>query len=240
MENQKQVSTKSGSTASDMFAFFYSEFESLRAKTGIKQWEQLNEQPERDKAIHDVIDLMVQECQKPPYHVVRDEVKQRVISRAVVEDPDFIGLNARFVQRALNKWWLVNGDRVMEAMNEHKVEDKIELSPAQKRKIDELANKYVSELLQGNGPRMIPKVEHHEKVGAEWKSDLERKAVSVQYQPPDAREVEIMDRIRKGGSELYKGRLELNLKLFHVESFQILAESESDAQKIYQLAINPS
>ena len=56
---------------------------------------------------------------------MRDEVKQRVISRAIVEDQEFIGLNAKFVQRALAKWWMVNGDRVMEAMNENRVEQKI-------------------------------------------------------------------------------------------------------------------
>lgn len=236
MENQKQASTKSESTANDMFAFFYSEFESLRAKTGIRQWEQLNEQPDAAKAIHDVIDFMVQECNKPPYHIVRTEVKQRVISRAIVEDPEFIGLNAKFVQRALAKWWLVNGDRVMEAMNEHKVSGKVELSPEQKRRIDEIANAYLAELLQGEGPKAVPKVENVEKAGAEWKSELERKAVSVKYTPPKEEDFEIRDRIRKAGSELYKGRFDIRLKLFRVKDFQILAESQQDAEKIYKLA----
>src|SRR5688500_12716663 len=110
MENQNQPLRKSESKAKDMFEFFHEEFQTLRAKTGIRQFEQLNEQPDAAKAINDVIEFMCRECEKPPFHVVRPEIKQRVISRAIVEDQEFIGLNAKFVQRALNKWWLVNGD----------------------------------------------------------------------------------------------------------------------------------
>lgn len=195
---------KSESTDPGMFEFFYSEFESLRAKTGIRQWEQLNEQPDAAKAIHDAIQLMCDECMKPPFHVVRDEVKQRVISRAVVEDPDFIGMNAKFVHRALNKWWLVNGDRVMEAMNKHQEAERVELTPEQKRKIDELANKYVAELLQGDGPRMVPKVDNPKKEGAEWKSDLERKAIQYPVTTPEqARTAELHRQYVRENYDLY-------------------------------------
>lgn len=226
----------------EMYDFFYAELRTLKARTGYNQWDKLNEAKDPVAEIDLLIELMIVECAKDPYNKVSNEVKQRVISRAVVEDPEFIGLNQRFVARALRNWWNNNADRVLEKINqkEASVYERVELSPERRAEIDRMLDEYKARILQGEGMRMIPKVEHHEKVGAEWKSDLERKALSVQYQPPDAREVEIMDRIRKAGSELYKGRLELNLKLFHVESFQILAESESDAEKIYQLAINPS
>lgn len=178
--NQKQASMKSESSASDMFAFFYGEFESLRAKTGIRQWDQLNEQPDAAKAIHDHIDLMVQECLRPPFHVVRPDVKQRVISRAILEDEDFIGLNAKFVRKALNAWWAINKDRVMEAINKAEEIKPVELTAEQKRKIDELANAYVAKLLQGDGPKIVPKMDSQVAAveGAEWKSSLERKAIS--------------------------------------------------------------
>lgn len=179
MENHTSPLKNSANTE-PMYDFFHTEFQSLRAKTGIRQWEQLNEQPDSAKLIHDVIDFMCKECSKPPFDVVRPVVKQRVISRAIVEDDDFIGMNAKFVRRALNAWWKVNGDRVIEAMNEGKVIERVELTAEQKRKIDHLANKYVSELLQGDGPRTVPhmKRETAEKEGAEWTSNIERKAIN--------------------------------------------------------------
>ncbi len=237
MENQHSHSTKSAPVKT-MFEFFYEEFQNLRLKTGIRQWEQLNEQPDAAKVIHDAIEFMCQECVKPPYHVVRDEVKQRVIGRAIVEDQEFIGLNAKFVQRALAKWWTVNSDRVMEAMNEHKVEQKIELTPEQKRKIDDMANRYVAELLQGDGPKMIPKIDGRtaEMEGAEWTSALEHKATG--YKDPHSPEwYALRDRIRRTASEFYKERHTLSgMQIFQVQDQDIFAESESDAIKIYQKA----
>ena len=173
----------------DMVKFFYQEFESLRAKTGIRQWEQLNEQPDAAKVIHDAISFMCQECNKPPFHVVRDEIKQRVISRAIVEDGDFIGLNAKFVRRALNAWWLVNGDRVIEAMNqkESSVYDRIELTDEQKQNIDRMANQYLADLLRGDGLKMVPKIDQETAVkeGGEWISNLERKATCYPITAPE-------------------------------------------------------
>lgn len=175
------------SSSMDMVKFFYQEFESLKAKTGIRQWEQLNELPEASKVIHDHIEFMVRECDKPPFHVVRPEVKQRVISRAIVEDPEFIGLNAKFVNKALYRWWANNGDRIMEQVNKGNEFKPVELTEEQKRKIDEMANAYVAQLLQGDGLKSVPKMDSNVAAveGAEWRSNLERKAISY---PPNTKE----------------------------------------------------
>ncbi len=239
---EKYTSASKNSAGMGMYEFFYEEFQTLRARTGIRQWEMLNDLPKEQaaKEIHTIIDFMCQECNKPPFDIVRPEVKQRVIARAVVEDQDFIGLNAKFVRKALNAWWVTNGDRVIEAINqkEAKVYERVELTPDQKAKIDVMANTYVARLLQGDGPKPIPKLEPDEikKEGKEWKSELERKAVSVEYRPPSDEDFQTQDRIRKAGSELYKGRLDLHLKLFKVDRFQIFAESQVDAEQIYNIA----
>lgn len=227
------------SSSTDMVKFFYQEFESLKAKTGIRQWEQLNELPDAAKVIHDVIEFMCRECDKPPFHVVRPEVKQRVISRAIVEDAEFIGLNAKFVNKALHRWWANNGDRIMEQVNKGSEIKPVDLSPEQKRKIDELANAYVAQILQGDGPKMVPKMDPDKakKEGAEWVSGIEKKSVLANYQPPPDEYFETQDKIRKAGSALYRGRMDLNLKLFPVGQFQIFAESMTDAELIYQKAI---
>jgi hypothetical protein len=241
MENQKQVLKRSEGSAKGMFEFFYAEFQHLRAKTGIRQWEQLNEAPDAAKVIHDVIDFMCQECNKPPFDIVRSDVKQRVISRAIVEDGDFIGLNAKFVRKALNAWWLSNGDRMIEAMNQKEAEvyQVVDLTDEQKKNIDNIANKYIAQLLQADGPKVVPQMEKGvaQKEGAEWKSELERKAVSVKYQPPPDEFIQTQDRIRKAGSEFYRGRFDLHLKIFNVNKHQIFAESMSDAEQIYQTAM---
>lgn len=182
MENHKQASQTSTNSGMGMYEFFYEEFQTLRARTGIRQWENLNELPSTAaaKAIHDVIDFMCKECEKPPFDVVQMKVKQRVISRAVVEDQDFIGLNAKFVRKALNAWWLTNGDRVIQAMNEaSKPDEPVDLTEEQKRKIDKLLDGYRAHLLQGDGPQSVPKIDKETAVieGAEWKSDIERKAI---------------------------------------------------------------
>jgi len=185
MESHPSHSQNSKPSEKGMYEFFHDEFQSLRAKTGIRQWEQLNDQPDSAKVIHDHIQFMCKECDKPPFHVVDAKVKQRVISRAIVEDGDFIGLNAKFVRKALNAWWMVNRDRVMEALNDHKIADKIQLTPEQSRKIDEIANRYIAELLQGGGPRPVPEVENAEKQGAEWTSDIERRAIQYPKTTPE-------------------------------------------------------
>lgn len=223
-----------------MREFFKQQLENLQARTGIRQLEHLMAKDTWKEDVDQLIKFMIEECSKPPFDVVRQEVKERVITRAIVEDQDFIGLNAKFVRRALNVWWLANGDRVIEAMNakEAKVYERVELTPEQKAKIDVMASSYIARLLQGDGIKEVPDVgkDVAAKEGAEWKSELERKAVSVKYQPPPDEYFETQERIRKAGSELYKGRLELRLDLFKVDKFSILAESQSDAEKIYAIA----
>lgn len=236
MENQHQHLKKSEAQAKDMVEFFHDEFQTLRSKTGIRQWEQLNEQPNAAKAIHDVIDFMCQVCNKPPFHVVRPEVKQRVIARAIVEDTEFIGLNAKFVQKALGSWWAVNGDRVMEAMNQTKPAEPVELTAEQKRKIDQMANKYVEEILRGDGPQIIPKMEPEvaKKEGAEWDSNIERKGISYPLTTIEqAQNHELHLEWIRQNFDKYTGD---KLPTWKEESEWINNLSESEKDKIYYIA----
>lgn len=240
MENQKSVSTKSKPQAVGMFEFFYGEFETLRAKTGIRQWEQLNEGADAARVIHDIIDFMCQECNKPPFDIVKPEVKQRVISRAIVEDNDFIGLNAKFVRKALNAWWSNNGDRIIEERNrkEAAAYQRVELSSEQKQKIDRLANAYVAQLLQGDGPQPVPKLKPAEiaREGAEWQSELERKGTN--YKDPHTPEwYALRDKIRREASEFYKNKYTLSgMKIYPIRDQEIFAQSKADAEEIFKRA----
>lgn len=237
MEKQQSALNKSVNTVKGMFEFFYSEFETLRAKTGIRQFEQLNEQPDSAKAIHDIIDLMCKECEKEPFHIVRPEVKQRVISRAIVEDPDFIGLNARFVNRTMYKWWASNKDRILEAVNKPEEAPRVELTDEQKRKIDRLANEYVAQLLQGDGMQRVPKVDPATaKVeGKEWTSDLERKA--IQYPITTVEQAMEQELHREWARTNFDIRTGHKLPTWKPEQEWIDSLSEDQKKEIYKRAV---
>lgn len=223
-----------------MYDFFLNEFKSLRAKTGIRQWEALNDLPDAAKEIHVIIDLMCRECAKSPFNIIQEDVKQRVIARAIIEDEHFIGLNAKFVRRALNAYWKDNGDRVLEKMNQKTAEEttRVELTQEQKAKIDEMANRYVAELFQGDGPKAVPQLKPDEikREGAEWQSNLERK--STGYKPVlTAEQIAIRDKIRRTASEFYKDKYSFSgMQVWKVGEYEVFAESLADAEEIVRQA----
>lgn len=221
----------------DNYDFFYEEFENLKALTGINQWEKLNTGTDEGMAeINKIIDLMIAELTRDQYKIVKPSVLQRVVHDAILNDPEFIGLNPKFVRRALNAWWNVNGDRVLMARNENEVKP-VYLSPEDNAKVNVLLESYRRRLLAGDGPRMVPKIESQvaEKEGAEWKSEIEKKA--HKYIPLVSKEEQyIRQKIRRAGSEFYAKRQSFNLKEFFIEDVPIMAESESDALEIYSLA----
>jgi hypothetical protein len=94
--------------------FFKREFETLEIKTGIRQYERMMERDNWEADFRLAIDLMVDECNKPPFDLIGIDLKQRIISQAIIEDKDFIGLNPKFVRKALATWWNFNKDKYYE------------------------------------------------------------------------------------------------------------------------------
>lgn len=219
----------------EMFEFFYEEFKTLRAKTGIRQWETLNEAADPKSAINEVINPMVEECEREHFGLIKPEVKQRVIRDAIMNDQDFIGLNAKFVRKALNAFWNLHGERILQARDQKQNTFHVrELSKEEKQNIDQIANKFLADLLQGDsGIKPVPKAPIRE--GREWTSALEIKA-SGYSNGLTVQDVELKDRIRTAAAGLYKGKMSLNLKPFTVEGIRIMAESESDALQIFEKA----
>lgn len=91
--------------------FFKNELKTIQLKTGIRQLENIMNLPDWEKQLEQLISLMVDESNKPPFDLIGIDLKQRVISNAIVEDKDFIGLNPKFVRKALNVWWANNKER---------------------------------------------------------------------------------------------------------------------------------
>jgi hypothetical protein len=187
----------------EMYDFFHQELTTLKARTGSLQWEKLNDTAEPATEINNLISYMLEECDKAPFIMVRRDVIQRVIQNAIITDPEFIGLNQKFVRKALNAWWGIYGDKIIQARDQQQAATvKVELTEEQKKNIDRMANNYRASLLQGNGFKSVPQVSKEEaaKEGAEWKSNLEQKAVSVTVDPD--RKVYNVDGIKKRNDKI--------------------------------------
>jgi hypothetical protein len=180
-----------------MKAFFKKELETLQAKTGIRQLETLMQKEDWRKEANLLIDLMIEECNKPPFDLVKQDVKERVISRAIVEDGDFIGLNAKFVRKALNAWWNVYGGKIIEARDESKAPVKVDLDPEADARVNVLLQSFQRSIRNGVF-QQVPKITTEE---AKQEGDVRPKAHI--YRSTDlSYKKELDERVRKG-RELY-------------------------------------
>jgi hypothetical protein len=104
--------------ATGMKQFFKDQLLTLKDRTGYNQFEKLQQEENWREKANQLIQFMVDECNRAPLNMVRDEVKQRVIAQAIVDDHEFTGLNAKFVRKALNAWWHVYGGKLLEARDQ--------------------------------------------------------------------------------------------------------------------------
>lgn len=129
-----------------MHDFFKSELKTLQLKTGIRQLETMASKSGWEKDMETLINFMVDECNKPPFDVIGIDVKQRVIAAAIVEDKDFIGMNAKFVRRALSTWWTFNKDKYFEKIQNSQSETTEVHEPVSPEKRQEWLQKWMDSL----------------------------------------------------------------------------------------------
>jgi hypothetical protein len=95
--------------------FFKLELETLQAKTGIRQLDNIMAKEATWEAeLSQLLDLLVAECNRPPFDLVGVDIKMKVIRDALISDKEFMGLSARFVHKSLTNWWQFNGGRYLE------------------------------------------------------------------------------------------------------------------------------
>lgn len=80
--------------------FFKSELETLKAKTGLNQYETFSNMPDAAHQIKILLDSMILVCQE--FHFIPDEDKKRIIREMITRDQEFTGLNSRVIWRWLN------------------------------------------------------------------------------------------------------------------------------------------
>lgn len=146
-----------------MLEFFYNEFKMLKALTGFNQWEKLNDGPDPEKAIREIIDLMIIETKRDPFKIVKPEVVQRVIHDAILNDGEFTGLNAKFVRKALNAWWNVYGLKIIEARDQKdpNVYEKKPLDPEADARVNVLLKSFERSIKNGVF-QQVPKISPEE------------------------------------------------------------------------------
>lgn len=83
-----------------MRTYFKNLLRNLDKLTGMKQYEKLCQTEDPKKEIKTLLDILCMVTDQ--YTFIPDSDKQKIIDQAVLNDSDFIGLNAKFISRCLN------------------------------------------------------------------------------------------------------------------------------------------
>jgi len=96
-----------------MKKFFFDLLKQLDKLTGIKQYEKLQTTADPAKEVSELIEILCRVCAQ--YSYIPEKYQQAIISTSVVNDLEFIGLNARIV----NKWLYMNRERFIGTGNQY-------------------------------------------------------------------------------------------------------------------------
>jgi hypothetical protein len=124
--------------------FWRLEFEKQKFRTGMLQNEKLSD-ADRDE----LIGLLTEECKRQVYYMIPKDIMQRVISDAVVNDPEFKGFNVAWVRRSINTWWHLAGYKLMAKEQREDPDKKIQLTPQQNEQVNYMLNSFVQRLKSG-------------------------------------------------------------------------------------------
>lgn len=80
--------------------YFKHLLQNLDKLSGHKQYEKLCQAPNPKEEITTLLDILTRVCDQFPF--IPDESKKQIIQEAVISDPEFIGLNAKFIAKSLN------------------------------------------------------------------------------------------------------------------------------------------
>jgi hypothetical protein len=80
--------------------FFKHLLQNLDKLTGLQQYHKLCQTPDPREEIKTLLDILCRVTDQ--YKYIPDVAKQAIIQEAVIQDPEFIGLNAKFISKHLN------------------------------------------------------------------------------------------------------------------------------------------
>lgn len=153
-----------------MKQFFVELLKDLDKLTGIKQYDRLCQLPNFRDEINKLIEILCRVCDQ--YSFIPDEAKKQIISEAVIADPEFIGLNAKFIAKSLNvkrEFYLGKPDDVV-------ISPDALTGEAREQKLKEWA-----EALSKLESNVITRVDIYQTVREQWKP----KEGTEKYKPVD-------------------------------------------------------
>lgn len=173
--------------------FFKQELETLKAKTGLNQYENFSAMVDSEgksiaaKQIGILLDSMVLACNEFPY--IPDMDKCLIIQKMIIQDQDFTALNSRAVWKWLNMhkdiyWQKANG-------KQEEVIDNRNLPPLSE-KTKKMIAEFQAELLETSTPKFLGLGLTMEKIKDEDESRLNGEEVKRKA-TPDPRPVFVVD-----------------------------------------------
>lgn len=207
--------------------FFKTELQTLKAKTGLNQYETFSNMPDASKQIGILLDSMVLACNEFPY--IPDIDKCTIIQKMIIQDQDFTALNSRSVWKWLNMHKDIYWSKVQKPVEE--VKELPPLTPETEKMIRE----WQASLIGLDKPRVSFQAEM-ERIKKEDELRLEGlpiKSESVKYTPSEE-VLKLNERKLKAGRDRGLDKLDLrDIKAFDVEGKIIHARNLEEAQEMF-------
>lgn len=167
--------------------FFKQELKTLKAKTGLNQYENISALVDSDFQFKILLDSLVLACNEFAY--IPDEDKKRIIQKSIMTSTEFTGLNSRVVWGWLNNnkehYWSVEQTR--QAANSQDLITFDQLSPDLKKQI----NDFKMSLMNGS-IQSVPEVTDQElkKLEFEDKQRVNPQSYAKDYLPTPEQDIE--------------------------------------------------
>ena len=211
-----------------MREFFKQELKTLKAKTGLNQYENIGVLPDAAFQFKILLDSLELACEDFKY--IPDADKQRIIQKGIVTAENFTGLHSRVVWSWLNAnkehYWAVETAKVNASSEVLKTFD--QLPGALQAEI----RAFQASLLNNDGIKSVPQVSQQEIDAMQIHDERSRgDSVSKGYEPkpvPKYRE-QLLEIYRRKTSE----KPYASVKVFEIEGINISAENLEEAQEIY-------
>jgi len=209
-----------------MKEFFKSELQTLKAKTGLNQYETFSNMPDAANQITILIDSMVLVCKEFEY--IPDTDKQKIIQKMIIQDQEFTALNSRVVWK-----WLNMHKEAYWAKSQEKVQEPEQVGPLTPE-TEKMISEYLAKLATGFEPKkragFAQRVkEEMEKIQAED----EQRVAGNNYKPDDNL-VLIAEKKAQAARSRGLDKLGLHeLKSFIVDGKTIVARDKEEAQEMY-------
>ncbi len=211
-----------------MREFFKQELKTLKAKTGLNQYENLSALPDAEFQFKILFDSLELACEDFKY--IPDKDKERIIQKGIVTAENFTGLNSRVVWAWLNAnkehFWAVETAKQSATSEELKTFD--ELKPDLQAEI----RAWQATLLIKEGLKPVPQVSQQEIDAMQIQDERSRgESLLKSYEPkpvPVYREKLLEIYQRKTAEKPYA-----SVKVFNIDGITISAESQEEAQEIF-------